>query len=102
MKYFDSRICSQSMRLLRQHFWGVFKLGWQILLTAQVSRILVPETGAWVFFVARITFSMVFLVALNTNACVVVVLLLNTISIAFLVTLITHIMELFVALKTEF
>ena len=62
------------------------------------------------FLVAIITFSIDFLVALNTKhefACcykyhsMSFLVALNTISINFLVALITHNMDLFVALKRE-
>ena len=63
------------------------------------------------FLVALITFSIDFLVALNTehefSCCskyhsMSFLVALNTISMGFLVALITHSMDLFVALKRDF
>ena len=63
------------------------------------------------FFVALITFSIDFLVALNTkhefSCCskyhsMSFLVALNTISMGFLVDLFTHRMDLFVALKRDF
>ena len=63
------------------------------------------------FFVALITFSIDFLVALNTkhefSCCskyhnMSFLVAVNTISMGFLVALITHSMDLFVSLKFDF
>ena len=53
------------MHLIRQHFIA-FMFGWEILLKTQVSKLLVPVKID--FLVAQITFSIDFLVALNSKA----------------------------------
>ena len=49
MEYLYSRICSKSMRLSRWNF-SSFKFGRKMWLKSKVSKIFVPETGAWISF----------------------------------------------------
>ena len=95
---FYSRICSQSMHLLRWHF------GFLSLVGKFGSKPKFPKkNGPW-------NWGMDFLVALNTkhefSCCskyhsISFLEAINTIGMGFLVALITHRMDLFVAVKRE-
>ena len=88
-----------------------FKFGQEIWLKSKVSKKIGPWNWGMDFHVALITFSIDFLVALNTKheffCCskyhsMSFLFALNTNSIGFLVALTTHSMNIFVALRWNF